>query len=91
MFGPLGSTELIVIVLVLLLLFGGKKIPEMMRGLGTGVKEFKKATNIHEDPEQQQVTSSPELSGEEQRWLDEKRRQEARQREERRQLEEGRS
>ena len=38
----LGSTEIIVIVLIL---FGGKKIPELMRGLGSGVKEFKKATN----------------------------------------------
>ncbi|KXK57661.1 MAG: Sec-independent protein secretion pathway component [Chlorobi bacterium OLB7] len=41
----LGSTEIIVIVLIILILFGGKKIPELMRGLGSGVKEFKKATN----------------------------------------------
>lgn len=41
----LGSTEIIVIVLIVLILFGGKKIPELMRGLGSGVKEFKKATN----------------------------------------------
>ncbi len=37
----MGGTELLVIVLVILLLFGGKKIPELMRGLGKGVKEFK--------------------------------------------------
>ncbi|MCF8256475.1 MAG: twin-arginine translocase TatA/TatE family subunit [Flavobacteriales bacterium] len=36
--------ELIVIVLVILLLFGGKKIPELMRGIGTGIKEFKEAS-----------------------------------------------
>ena len=42
-FVPSG-TELIVIVLVVLLLFGGRKIPELMRGLGRGVKEFKDAT-----------------------------------------------
>lgn len=36
-----GGTELIAIVVVVLLLFGGKKIPELMRGLGKGVKEFK--------------------------------------------------
>ncbi len=37
----LGAPEIILIVLALLLLFGGKKIPELMRGLGRGVKEFK--------------------------------------------------
>ena len=41
---------LIVIVLVVLLLFGGKKIPELMRGLGKGVKEFKDASNNPEKP-----------------------------------------
>ncbi|MEY5068717.1 MAG: hypothetical protein RLZ47_579 [Bacteroidota bacterium] len=39
----LGTPELIGILLVVLLLFGGKKIPELMRGLGKGVKEFKDA------------------------------------------------
>ncbi|RZL15968.1 MAG: twin-arginine translocase TatA/TatE family subunit [Pedobacter sp.] len=37
----LGATEIIVILAIVLLLFGGKKIPELMRGLGKGVKEFK--------------------------------------------------
>lgn len=36
--------EMIVIVLVILLLFGGKKIPELMRGIGSGIKEFKDAS-----------------------------------------------
>jgi sec-independent protein translocase protein TatA len=39
----LGAPEIILIVLALLLLFGGKKIPELMRGMGKGVKEFKDA------------------------------------------------
>ena len=39
---PLGGPEILLIVLALLLLFGGKKIPELMRGLGKGVSEFKK-------------------------------------------------
>ena len=39
-----GGWELIVIVLAVLLLFGGKKIPELMRGLGSGIKEFKDAS-----------------------------------------------
>lgn len=41
----LGAPEIILIVLALLLLFGGKKIPELMRGLGKGVKEFKDGQN----------------------------------------------
>jgi len=42
--GAPGPTQVILIVLVILLLFGGRKIPELMRGLGRGVKEFKDAT-----------------------------------------------
>ena len=43
LFGTLGPTELIMILIIVLLLFGGKKIPELMKGLGRGVKEFKDA------------------------------------------------
>lgn len=39
--GMVGPYQLLIIVLIVLLLFGGKKIPELMRGLGRGVKEFK--------------------------------------------------
>ena len=41
----LGTPEIIIIAVVVLLLFGGKKIPELMRGLGKGVKEFKDGTD----------------------------------------------
>ena len=41
--GRLGVTELLVIGAFILLLFGGKKIPELMKGLGSGIKEFKNA------------------------------------------------
>lgn len=41
----IGTREIILIVLVVLLLFGGKKIPELMRGLGRGVKSFKEGMN----------------------------------------------
>ena len=41
----IGYGQIIVIVLVVILLFGGKKIPELMRGVGRGVKEFKAAVN----------------------------------------------
>lgn len=48
----IGTTEIIIIALVILLLFGGAKIPELMRGLGKGVKEFKDASNgIKQDEE----------------------------------------
>jgi sec-independent protein translocase protein TatA len=43
--GVLGPTEIILIVIVVVLMFGGKKIPELMRGLGKGIKEFKDASN----------------------------------------------
>ena len=41
----LGAGEIIIIALVILLLFGGKKIPELMRGLGKGVRSFKEGVN----------------------------------------------
>lgn len=43
--GIIGGTEIIVILVIVLILFGGKKIPELMRGLGKGVKEYKNAVN----------------------------------------------
>jgi sec-independent protein translocase protein TatA len=47
-----GGPEIILIVLAILLLFGGKKIPELMRGLGKGINEFKKGKNeINENKE----------------------------------------
>ncbi|TNE73038.1 twin-arginine translocase TatA/TatE family subunit [bacterium] len=44
MFGSFGGMELVVIVLIVLLLFGAKKIPELARGIGQGINEFKKAS-----------------------------------------------
>jgi len=42
--GMIGAPQVILIVAIVLLLFGGKKIPELMRGLGSGIKEFKNAS-----------------------------------------------
>ena len=42
--GMLGTPEIIAIVVLILLLFGGRKIPELMKGLGKGIKEFKDAS-----------------------------------------------
>ena len=47
--GGLGAPEIILIALIVLLLFGGKKIPELMRGLGKGVKNFKEGVKGMED------------------------------------------
>ena len=49
--GGLGATEIILIIAVVLLMFGGKKIPELMKGLGRGMKEFKDASKGVETPE----------------------------------------
>jgi sec-independent protein translocase protein TatA len=58
--GSLGGQEIIIIALVILLLFGGKKIPELMRGLGKGVSQFKKGMKdieeeINAEPEKKDV------------------------------------
>lgn len=44
MFKNLGTTELIIIAVVIVLLFGGKKIPEFMKGIGEAIKEFRRAS-----------------------------------------------
>ena len=49
MLGGLGFQEIIIIALIVLLLFGGKKIPELMKGLGKGVKSFKDGVNGVDD------------------------------------------
>jgi sec-independent protein translocase protein TatA len=45
----IGVWQIVVIILLVLLLFGGRKIPELMRGVGQGMKEFKKATSEDDD------------------------------------------
>ena len=52
----IGTTELLLIAGIALLLFGGKKLPEMMRGLGKGVKEFKEGMNEKNPIEKETVT-----------------------------------
>ena len=54
--GNLGTGEIIIIALVVLLLFGGQKIPELMRGIGKGVKSFKDGMNDIE----KQINAEPE-------------------------------
>lgn len=47
--GIIGPQELIIVLVVVVLMFGGTKIPELMKGLGKGIKEFKNASKSEED------------------------------------------
>ncbi len=58
--GNFGVTEIILIILVVVLLFGGRKIPELMKGIGQGMKEFKKASRVEDDTEKEKADSSEE-------------------------------
>ncbi len=49
--GRFGVTEIILILLVVVLLFGGRKIPELMKGIGQGLKDFKKASKVDDESE----------------------------------------
>lgn len=49
--GVIGGWEIILILAVIVLLFGAKKLPELAKGLGQGIKEFKKASNAPDEPQ----------------------------------------
>jgi sec-independent protein translocase protein TatA len=53
--GKIGLTEIILVLVVVVLLFGGRKIPELMKGIGQGMKEFKKASKFDPATEEKQV------------------------------------
>ena len=61
LFGNLGTGEIIIIALIVLLLFGGKKIPELMKGMGKGVRSFKQGMNEVQD-EIKKSTEDDELA-----------------------------
>ena len=63
--GTPGPVEIIIIVLIILLLFGGRKIPELMKGLGQGMREFKKAARGDKDKEDQEPIKEKKESIEE--------------------------
>lgn len=63
--GFVGPGQIIVVLVIVLLFFGGKKIPELMKGLGQGVKEFKDASKG--DEKQAEVTENPTDSNVEQK------------------------
>jgi len=55
--GWLGTPEIVIIVLVIILLFGGRKIPELMKGLGKGIKEFKEGVADDKDKDKDKDAS----------------------------------
>lgn len=56
--GDIGFTEILLILLVVVLLFGGRKIPELMKGLGQGIREFKKASSTDDEKETKPETKT---------------------------------
>ena len=58
--GPIGFQELIFILIVLLVFFGAKKLPELAKGLGQGIKEFKKATREMSDEDVPKIEENKE-------------------------------
>ena len=63
--GGIGTQELLLVVVVVLILFGGKKLPELMRGAGRGIREFKDAMNTAVAPDQDD--KKPEATKEEEK------------------------
>lgn len=64
LFGTLGATEIIIIALIVLLLFGGRKIPELMKGIGKGVKSFKDGVKgIEDDLKEEEKDLDKDLKG----------------------------
>ena len=55
MLGQIGATEILLVLVVVVLLFGGKKIPELMKGLGQGMHEFKKASKGEDNQPQAEI------------------------------------
>jgi len=62
--GPIGVTELVLIFVILLLIFGGRKIPELARGLGAGIRHFK--DSLQGEGEQEQEKQEQEKKGKDQ-------------------------
>jgi sec-independent protein translocase protein TatA len=59
-FGSLGGTELIIALVIILLLFGAKRIPELAKGLGSGVREFRKGTRGEGEVEEEKKDARDE-------------------------------
>jgi sec-independent protein translocase protein TatA len=64
--GTVGPTELIIVLTIILLLFGAKRIPELAKGLGSGIREFRKGTRgeVDEEKKGEELTSGANAAGE---------------------------
>lgn len=62
--GNFGATEIILILVVVVLLFGGRKIPELMKGIGQGMKEFKKASRVDDENDKMSAEKKEETKQE---------------------------
>jgi sec-independent protein translocase protein TatA len=58
--GVVGPWQLVVVLIIVLLVFGGKKIPELMKGVGQGIKEFKEGMNPTEEKKKEEKKESEE-------------------------------
>ena len=59
--GKIGLTEILLVLLVVVLLFGGRKIPELMKGLGQGMKEFKKASRLDSENDTREMANKEKV------------------------------
>ena len=59
--GKIGLTEILLVLLVVVLLFGGRKIPELMKGLGQGMKEFKKASRLDSEDDTREMANKEKV------------------------------
>ncbi len=59
--GKLGLTEILLILVVVVLLFGGRKIPELMKGIGQGMKEFKKASKFDAGDDESEIAHKEKI------------------------------
>ncbi len=64
MFGSFGAQELLIILIIILVLFGAKKIPEIMRGLGQGMREFRQASSETKEGLERALEGEPETEEE---------------------------
>jgi len=60
MLGSIGPTELILILLIVIIIFGAKKLPDLGRSIGEGIKNFKKSVNEAKDSDKDKTPKSPE-------------------------------
>ena len=59
MLGPIGATELILILVIVIIIFGARKLPDLGKSIGEGIKNFKKSINTKDDPDSDKKSDPP--------------------------------